>query len=483
MVRGFPTGRPLRHLRLSTVAPPRRWVGLAFVVSTVVTLLISVASVIQFAYRSPSLHVAVEIAAALISLLAAQLMYGRFRRSLDRRDLILTASLALFAGANLLFSAVPAATRLGAGPFATWAPAGGSLLATSLLAAGAFARPRPVRRPVWAAHRVAAGCVLALLVVGVAAAAAGGILPRAIAPGLSPEAASRPLLVGDPSILVVQLAVMGLFAAAALGFVRQTERTHDALTLWFAVGATFAAFARLNYFLFPSLYSEFFYTGDVLRLGFFLSLMIGGAQEIRVAQRELEQAAVLDERRRLAREIHDGIAQDLAFIAQQAGALTDSHGDATPLRDIETAARRALDESRGVIAALVRPTDEPLDLALVRVADEAAGRWGATVEARTAAGLELAAPAREAVMRIVGEAVTNAARHGRARRICLELSEEPELLVRVVDDGVGFDPASLQHERGRHGLTGMRERAEQIGARLQVDSRVGQGTRIVVFLT
>src|ERR687892_629237 len=99
-----------------------RWVLAGLVVVAIAfTLLVSVTSVVSFAYRSPSLHVAVETAAALISLLAAQLMYGRFRRSLERGDLLLMASLAVFAGANLLFSAVPAIAHSRSGSFTTWA--------------------------------------------------------------------------------------------------------------------------------------------------------------------------------------------------------------------------------------------------------------------------------------------------------------------------------------------------------------------------
>jgi len=326
-----------------------------------------------------------------------------------------------------------------------------------------------------------------LCVLGLALIAAGTVLgqdwlPRAIAPNRSPEGLSRARIVGDPAVLALQLVVMVLFAAAALGFARRTAHTRDPLALWFAVGATLGAFARLNYFLFPSLYSEFFYTGDVLRLGFFVSVLVGGAQEIRLAQRELELAAVLDERRRLAREIHDGIAQDLAFIVQQARELRQQPGDDGAAQEIATAAGRAIDESRAVIAALVRPTDEPLAEALTRVAEEAAGRWGGRVESSCVDGLELSAPEREALMRIVGEAVTNAARHGHAERIFLELAERPELLVRIADDGVGFNPASLEQHTGRHGLRGMRERAEKIGARLIVQSRPQEGTEILVIL-
>lgn len=461
---------------------PRSWLALVVVAALAFTLLVSVTSLVRFAYRSPSLHVAVETAAALISLLAAQLMYGRFRRSLHRRDLLLTAALLLLAGANLLFSAVPAVSNVDTGSFTTWAPAAGGALAAALFAAGAFAAPRPVRRPGAAARRVAGLCGLALVLIAVTTALGAGTLPRGIDPTLSPGDSSRPRIVGHPSLLALQLVVMALFAAAAVGLARSAERTPDPLLLWFAIAATLAAFARLNYFLFPSRYSEFFFTGDVLRLGFFLALLIGGAREIRIAQRQLEQSAVLDERRRLAREIHDGLAQDLAFIVQQAGALATRNGAPQALGEIATAARRALDESRGVIAALVRPTDEPLAQALERVADEAAGRWGATVQTRAVEGLELPAPAREALLRIVGEAVTNAARHGQAREIRLELDEQPRLQLRIVDDGVGFDPASLDSLVGRHGIMGMRERAEQIGGQLLVGSRPGEGTEIVVLL-
>ena len=461
---------------------PRWWLALVVVGAVLCTLLISVTSVVRFGYRSPSLHVAVETAAALISLVAAQLMYWRFRRSLDRRDLLLTAALVLFAGANLLSSAIPAILDLSASPFATWAPAVARVLASAVFAAGAFTAPRPVRRPVWAARRVLVLCAATLGVIAVVIGLVDDGLPAAIAPDLSPLAGSRPRIVGDPGVLALQLVSMGLFGAAAIGFARSAERTPDPLFLWFAVGATLAAFARLNYFLFPSLYSNFFYTGDVLRLGFFVALLVGGTREIRVAGRALGQAAVLEERRRIAREIHDGMAQDLAFIAQQAGALAGRDGAPPALADIETAARRALDESRSAIAALVRPTDEPLADALGRVAAEAAGRLGATVETRATPGVELSVPAREAVLRIVGEAVTNAARHGRARGIRVQLADRPNLQVRVMDDGVGFDPRSVRKGPGRHGIVSMRERAELVGARLRVESGLGQGTQVVVDL-
>jgi signal transduction histidine kinase len=459
----------------------RRRLTLTVVGATAFTLLVSVTSIVHFAYRSPSLHVSVETAAALVSLLAAQLMYGRFRRSLDRRDLVLMASLVVFAGSNLLFVAVPAMANLGSGPFVTWAPTAGSVLATALLAAGAFAPPRSISRPVEAGRRVILLCWIALALIGLVTVLARDWLPEAIDYGLSPEAATRARIIGDPVVLGVQLVSMALFAIAAVGLAREADRMRDPLMLAFAIGATLGAFARLNYFLFPSLYSEYFYAGDVLRLGFFAALLAGGALEIRIAQRELEHAAVVTERRRLAREIHDGVAQDLAFLVQQSRALQARNGDSQIVAEMTLAARRALDESRGLIDELVRPTDEPLAAALARVADQAAGRWGSTVQTAAIDGLALSAPRREALLRIVGEAVTNAARHAHAGSIRVELAERPELEVTIIDDGIGFDPSTVQQD-GHLGIVSMRERAEQVGAGLRVRSRPGEGTEIRVVL-
>jgi len=103
-----------RNLKAERLLMRARW-WLLLVVGCAIafTLLGSATSSLRFAHRNPSLHVAIETAGALISLLAAQLMYGRFRRGLDRGDLLLTAALVLFAGANLLFSAIPASVESG----------------------------------------------------------------------------------------------------------------------------------------------------------------------------------------------------------------------------------------------------------------------------------------------------------------------------------------------------------------------------------
>jgi signal transduction histidine kinase len=282
-------------------------------------------------------------------------------------------------------------------------------------------------------------------------------------------------------VLGAQIVVMALFGIAAAAFARRAARDHDELLGWFAVGAVLAAFARLNYFLFPSLYTEWFYAGDVLRLGFFAALLIGGLREIRAGEAALAAGAVVEERRRIARELHDGMAQDLAFIVQQGRRIARRQDAPRGMEDIVTAAERALQDSRQAISALMRPTDEPLPAALERAATEVAAREGAGVEIHAGAEFPVPDRTREALVRIVREAAGNAVRHGGARRVTVELGAPPGIHVRIRDDGTGFD-TDRPRDPSRFGLPGMRQRAQALGGDLTIRSAPGAGTEILVEL-
>jgi signal transduction histidine kinase len=435
----------------------------------------------RFAYRSPSLQVAVEVTAAVTALVAAQLVYGRFRRSLERRDVLLSAALLVLAVTNLCFSAVPAIAGGRPNDFATWAPVGGRLLGAALLTAAAFMSADRVRFPRRAERTWIGGCMGVLVLNGLLAVALGDALPAALPPGISPEDSARPLIVGHPAVVGLQVVNMLLYGAAAVGFARRAEQRCDTMLHWFAVAAVVGAFARVNYFLFPSVYSEWFYAGDILRLLFFLGVFAGALTEIARTQRAAAATAVLDERRRLARDLHDGMAQDLAFIVQFGRAIARRPNAPRGIEQIVGAAERALDDSRHAIAALVRPSDEPFDVALERTAREAASREGADV--RTALA-DVALPQRtsEALLRVAREAVANAARHGHARTIRLELLDQPELVLRVIDDGEGFDVDAAASAPGRRGLAGMRERVDAVGGELAIRSSPGSGSVVEVKL-
>jgi signal transduction histidine kinase len=450
--------------------------------AALLTVVVSVSSLVSFAYRSPGLHVAVETAAALISLVAAQLVWGRFRESLQLRQLLLVGSLSTFATANLLFSAVPAIADDDFGGFATWAPAGGRLLGAALMAASAVAPDRVLRHPMRDARRLLAACMVGLAGLSVAVALAGDALPAAIPPDLSPESSGTPRIVGNSAVLATEVAVMLLFAVAALGYAQLAQRNGDVLTRWLAIAATLGAFSRLNFFLFPSLYSPYFYTGDVLRLAFFVSLAVGGALEMRRTQEVLTTAAVLDERERIARDIHDGVAQDLAFILQHGRRLAGNPGAPAGVGTLVTAAERALDECRHAIASLTRTGGEPLAEALTLTALETAGREGAMVQTDIDAKISVPAACQEALLRVTREAIINAIRHGGAKTINIELFERANVYLIISDDGRGFDVQRAAAAPGHLGIRTMEARIRAVGGEFAIDSEPGRGTRIRVSL-
>ena len=460
----------------------RASIAVAAAVAALFTLLVSVGSAVSFAYHNPPLHVAVETAAALISLVAAQLVWGRFRQSLQLRDLLLVASLGMFAAANLLFSAVPAIVDEHPGSFATWAPAAGRLLGAALMALSAGVPERVLRRPARDVRRLLIGSLLGVAGISVAAALAGDALGVAIPADLSPDDTGNPRLVGNPAVLGTEAAVMLMFTLAAVGYAQLAERTGDELARWLAIAGTLGAFSRFNYVLFPSLYSPYFYTGDVLRLGFFLALAVAGALEMRRLRRVLATAAVLGERERIAHDIHDGVAQDVAFILQHGRRLAGKPGAEAGLAALVTAAERALDECRHAIAALTRPGDESLAEALTLTAVETGAREGLIVKTDIDPELRVPADAQEALLRVTREAIINAIRHGGAETITVRLYVESNVRLLVSDDGCGFDVARAAASSGRLGLRSMEARIRAVGGELAIDSELGRGTRIHVSL-
>lgn len=462
------------------------YVLLAAAGAAAAALVVALVPPLRFAYNAPGLHVALESIAGVVGLLASYLIAGRFHRTGYPKDLVLAWALAVLALGNLVLGALPAAVQpsLRDSNVLVW-----SVLAVRLLGAAGFAvapfLPRHAieerRRAAVLAAAAAAG---ALVGAGLVAWLLHDTLPAALEPGVSPTDSGRPLIAGHPAIVTAQIAALGLFAAAATGFVRIAERWNDELYAWLAVSAVLSAGARLHYVLFPSLYSQWIYTGDAFRLAAYLVLLAGAAREIGRYWRSEAETAVLEERRRMARDLHDGLAQELAFISSQTGWLVGKNAAAPVLGQVSAAADRALGEARRAIAALTRPLDEPLEAVLAEVADEVAVRFGLEVEFRASGHVDVAPATREELARVVREAVTNAARHSRATRIRVTVSNGNGLRLSIVDDGVGFDPARVRRPglSGGFGLKSMRERVAALGGSLRIGSAPGAGTEIEVHL-
>jgi len=210
----------------------------------------------------------------------------------------------------------------------------------------------------------------------------------------------------------------------------------------------------------------------------FIILVLLVARGAARAHRLAVDAAVARERRRIARELHDGLAQELAFVVTQCGRLASEPG----IGSIAEAAQTALAEARRAMLALRRPAGTPLAAELEQVARRAADRAGLRLELRLDGGIDLPPLARVELSRILHEAIANTARHAKATGVCVELSGGRGVRLTVSDDGVGFDPDHPGAVFPGFGILGMRERVSIIGGELSIVSRPFHGTRVEVLI-
>ncbi len=438
------------------------------------TLVVTFAPDLSFSYYAPSLRIALETTSALAALTAAFVVYGRFRHRPTLNGLVLVVALGQLAAASFLVAIFVAASsapeELLVVAFATRLVGAWTLVGAAFLPA---VEPREQTRAFALLAGSTAAVILALVSTFLlfAAADAQDLVGRLADAG-------QPFPERNGVIVAFQLVTCAGFVVAALGFSRTARRTEDVFLSWVAVGSVLAALARVQYVISPPAGKYWIHTGDVFILAFYSILLLAAANEVRGYWRGLAQAAVLDERRRIARELHDGVAQELAFIVRRA--RRPQAPESLPI--IAASAERALNDSRRAIAALSSPFDERLDVALAQAVEEVAQRTGASVELALDEDVDVSPPTREALVRIACEAVGNAARHAGVGHVRLELQNGDGILLRVVDEGVGFDPGAPPPSTGGFGLGVMRERAEALGADLRIASRPGAGTIVEVRL-
>lgn len=433
-----------------------------------------------FAYRNPDLHVALLTTQSLIALLCGYLLMGRLQRSASLDDLFLCLALATLFVANLCFAALPSIFGSDTSEFSTWSGLLGRLVGGALFAVAAFAPQRRVLRLGRTTLWVAASAAAALAAIAVMVGLLQSQLPRGVTSGVTPESSDGPWLQGHPAVLAMQLVGAALFVAASIGFTMRAERTGDRLIRWLAIGAVFAATARVNYFLYPSIFTDYVYTGDFFRLLFFLAVLVAAATEIQLYWRSVAYAAAVEERGRIARDLHDGLAQELASVRRNLFWLDDRDGVVQRARE---SADRALAESRRAIAALAEPEAPPLELSLQALARELGDRESTQVLLSLEGNFGRLHPsARDALVKIASEAITNAARHGGARVVRVEASGGRHPRLRIRDSGSGFVVGAGPAGRSGYGLRSMSERAAAVGGRLRVTSALGEGTLVEVEL-
>ncbi|HWC13707.1 MAG TPA: sensor histidine kinase [Actinomycetota bacterium] len=420
----------------------------------------------RLAGDTPSLHVALDVVEGMIALLIAYLIVGRIRERGLMPDLLSLYALVVLGLSKLLLLGIPTVAAGTRGDLQTWAAPVGRVIGSAVFAIAAVA---PMRRV--ASQR-------ATRVVGLAGLAT--VFSISVGSALFPTDAPQDS--SDPSVLWLHALTAVALALAAAGFADRASRTGDEFFAWFGAGCALGAAARIGYVLLPAVDADDVHVQDFLRVGFYVLLLLGAQRELRLYWQSRADAAALEERRRVARDLHDGLAQELVFIAGQVNRLQRGPVEPAAIEQLSSAADRAVSEARRAIGALTRSVDQTAAEALEELADEFQSRYRVEVRLRLDPGVEMDATRREQVVRIVREAMNNAVRHGSAQVIELALSNDQGPTIEVFDDGVGFDPdQAAPRERG-FGLISMRERAQGAGGDLTIDSQVGSGTSVKVRL-
>jgi signal transduction histidine kinase len=194
------------------------------------------------------------------------------------------------------------------------------------------------------------------------------------------------------------------------------------------------------------------------------------------------ELSIMEERHRIARELHDSVTQklfSLRLTAEAAATLARGTGTETHLDTVRQLASEATDELRAITVGL-RPADlagDGLATALRKQAELLDRVHGATVVFKGGPVPRLSAAGEEAVYRIAQEALHNALRHGSPGTVDIELStSDKKLRLVVTDNGRGFDAGASAAAQRQLGLASMRERATAVGGKLRVESRPGAGT-------
>lgn len=422
---------------------------------------------LRTSYELPELRLVLDTAVALAATIVAVLAGIRFSVEGRRLDLALCTGFAAAAASTLAFSVVPALDGEAVGASGAWAGIGGGFLAVALVAAAPYLRGRLVVRTRTVALSLAALAVVLAVLVG-ALLGVGEALPSPAGDGDA-----------QPLVLTALMGVQALLSLTALvGFGLRFRSEGEDLDRWLALGATLMLFAAIHYVFTPVMSSEVVTQGDFLRLLSFGVLLAGVWRAIRFAE---FGRAVAEERARVAREIHDGLAQYLFTISTHASLLEDGTARKDTVARLKEAAALAQQEARFAVLALSSASgNAPFDAALRRYVDMLAADDDLEVELEVDGAVSLAPDEQIEVFRIVQEGLANVRKHAGAGRAVVRIGRDgTRRFVLVEDDGAGFEG---EHEGAGQGVRNMARRAASIGGRFSLRSRPGLGTALEVTL-
>ncbi len=463
---------------------------------------------------APSLDIVLDTLTTAVTLAVAVLAWVRFRQRGDPIAAFQAAAFLVLAIANSLTVIVvttghdvPAGMALaspGQAPIYVFTFA--HIFAAALLVLGSLASLRG--RLVDHGPAIVLGSAVTMVLAIAIIEAGANRLPPLASIGLPILAAGTPAAAPFPSVTtplggVAQVLAASLFLWAA-GLSRRLHRRDGLIgDRYLAIGFVVAAFAQVHTAVLPGTYTGLVTSGDLLRLGFDVILLLGiqaqaaailarmrssNVELVRLRAVDVELAAV-GERARLSRELHDGLAQDLWLAKLTTGrlaGLADLGAEARALAgELGQTIDAGIAEAQQAIAALREPTEatgSSFSELMSRCVYEFGDRFGLRVEFACEQHLpQLTARAQAEALRIAQEALNNVRRHADATVVRVRAGVESGRLVVVVgDNGHGFNPNTVG--RTAFGLASMRERAALIGGELRIDSRPLDGTRVSLFV-
>jgi signal transduction histidine kinase len=424
--------------------------------------------VLRTTWELPEARLVLDTLVALAATLVAALAGVRFSVEGRKLDLVLCSGFTVLALGTTCFAILPVLGGANVQPTEAWARLGCRLLGWSLIAYAPWARGRINARE-RAMVNALAGFALLVLAIWLFCRWMGPTLPALLS---FTSADAPPWLM---SVLAIQ-AMLGLLAMVGFGY-RFWQHSED-LDRWLALAATLALFAELHYVFTPLVSSDYVSEGDFLRLLSYGVLLVGVWRAIRSAE---FGRAVADERARLAREIHDGLAQYLFAISTHASMLEGGAPPETLIPKLKEATLAAQREARFAVLALSSAGGTaPFDAAIRRYVEFLTADGNLAVDVEIDPGIRLAPDEQIEVFRIVQEGLGNVRKHANATRAEVRIGERNgQRMVMVTDDGQGFDGVGTPAGQG---LKNIRARAAAIDGGVEVRSEMGRGTAVEVLL-
>lgn len=419
-------------------------------------------------FNLPELRLVLETTMALAGLLVAVLAAARFSAEGRRVDLLLASGFLVASLSGAGFGIAPVLGGAPSRPAEEWASLLGGMLGAALIAIAPFVRGRTRRRD-WAIANAVAAAGLVLFVAWSLLRDAGDGLPNL---NLRVDQTQPFYLTG---VLALQAMIM---LVAVVGWGERFRKRQDDLSRWLALGFTLMLFAALQLVFQPIVGGNWVSQGDFLRMLAYVVILVGAWRAIRFAE---FGRAVAEERSRVAREIHDGLAQYLFAVSTHASMLESGAETAETLPRLKEAALLAQQEARFAILALSSASGTaPFDAALRRYVEFLTADGALDVELEVDAGIHLAPDEQIEIFRIVQEGLANVRKHAQATRAEVVIGwRDGERFVAIRDDGAGFDG---EEAPAGQGLKNMRARAASIEGGFSLRSIPGRGTALEVVL-